>query len=355
MSAKPIKVLVVDDSLFMRAAIKNLLDSRPEFYVIDMAKDGKEAVEKVRSLRPDVVTMDFNMPRKNGVEAVVEIMQQCPTPVLMFSAHTRQGAKETFEALHAGAFDFVTKPAGEVSAQLDGIADELCSKLAAAARSTPRPKQAAPPRTSLRTTRPMSVPTMRTSRTMTAVNPNPRIAFVAISTGGPVALSRVLPQLPASLRVGMVIVQHMPPTFTRALAERLNAESALEVREAVNGDIPCPGVVLIAPGGKHVEIDSNGAIRLVTGPLVHGCRPAADVTMKSAASVYGRRAIGLIMTGMGKDGAEGLLAIKQAGGKTLAQDKASSVIFGMPKAALELDAVDEIVALDDIASKLQLL
>ncbi len=353
MTAQTIKVLVVDDSLFMRAAIKSLLDSRPEFYVVDMAKDGKEAVDKVLSLRPDVVTMDFNMPRKNGVEAIVAIMEQCPTPVLMFSAHTRQGAKETFDALHAGAFDFVTKPAGEVSAQLDGIADELCSKLAAAARSTPRTKPRTPTRTSLRTTRPMSVPTLRSSRTMAAVNPNPRIVFIAISTGGPVALSRVIPQLPASLRVGIVIVQHMPPTFTGALAERLNAESPLQVREAANGDMPCPGLVLVAPGGQHVEFDSSGAIKLVAGPLVHGCRPAADVTMKSAARVYGRRAIGLIMTGMGKDGAEGLLAIKQAGGKTLAQDKASSVIFGMPKAALELDAVDEIVALDDVATKLQ--
>ncbi len=377
MSARPIKVLVVDDSLFMRAAIKKLLDSRPEFHVIDLARDGAEGVEKVCSLRPDVVTMDFNMPRKNGVEAVQEIMERCPTPVLMFSAHTRQGARETFDALHAGAFDFVTKPAGEVSAQLDDIADELCRKLGAAARSTPKPRGTT--RSSLRSTRTVPAPSLRSSRTMKAVSPrrttgsmaavapprttrsmaavsaNPRIVFVGISTGGPVALSKVIPLLPASIRVGIVIVQHMPATFTGALAERLNNESALEVREAKDGDVPCPGLVLIAPGGKHASVDANGLICLTDEPPVHGCRPAADVTMKAAATVYGRRAIGLIMTGMGKDGAEGLLAIKRAGGKTLAQDKESSVIFGMPKAALELDAVDEVVTLSGLAAKLQLL
>jgi two-component system chemotaxis response regulator CheB len=295
--------------------------------------------------------MDFNMPNMNGVEAVRAIMEQQPTPVLMFSAHTRQGARETFDALHAGAIDFVTKPAGEVSSQLDGIADELCRKLVAASRSRlPRaPTTRAP---SLRFMRPITEPSLRRSQTMSAVNPNPRVIFIAVSTGGPVALSRVIPRLPASLRAAVVIVQHMPATFTGALADRLNSESQLEVREARDGDIPCPGLVLIAPGGKHLKVDLNGTLRLADGPPVHGCKPAADFTMKGAAAAYGRRAVGLVMTGMGKDGAEGLRAIKQAGGKTLAQDKESSLIFGMPKAALELDAVDEVVALDGIADKL---
>ncbi len=351
MSTGPLKILVVDDSLYMRSAIKKLLDSRSEFQVIDLAKDGKEAVEKVIALKPDVVTMDFNMPRMNGVEAVRAIMEQRPTPVLMFSAHTRQGARETFDALHAGAIDFVTKPAGEVSSQLDGIADELCRKLVAASRTrlAPVPTARAP---SLRTTRTMTVPSVRRSQAMSAANPNPKIIFIAISTGGPVALSRVIPQLPATLRAGVVIIQHMPATFTGALADRLNSESQLQVREAVDGDIPCPGLVLVAPGGKHLKVDLDGTLRLADGPLVHGCKPAADLTMKSAAAAYGRHAVGLVMTGMGKDGAEGLRTIKQAGGKTFAQDKESSLIFGMPKAALELEAVDEVVALDSIAAKL---
>ncbi len=353
MSSTPLRILVVDDSLFMRAAIKKLLDDRPEFQVIESAKDGKDAVEKVIALKPDVVTMDFNMPRMNGVEAVRAIMEQRPTPVLMFSAHTRQGARETFDALHAGAIDFVTKPAGEVSAQLDGIADELCRKLIAASRSRlPRASAARAPSLRVRTPRPETEPSLRRSQTMSAVNANPKVVFIAISTGGPVALSRVVPQLPASLRAGVVIVQHMPGTFTGALADRLNSESPLQVREAIDGDIPCPGLVLVAPGGKHLKVDLNGTLRLVDGPPVHGCKPAADFTMKGAAAAYGRRAVGLVMTGMGKDGAEGLRAIKQAGGKTFAQDKESSLIFGMPKAALELEAVDEVVALDSIADKL---
>ncbi len=347
----PFKVLVVDDSLFMRSAITKLLDERPDFSVVGTAKDGADAVEQVVALRPDVVTMDFNMPRQNGIDAVRAIMRRCPTPVLMFSAHTTEGAKETFDALHAGAFDFVSKPAGEVSAQLDDIADELCRKLAAAARSTPRST----------TTR----PSLRSSRTMMAVSPssrttatpsaNPRVVFVAISTGGPVALSKIIPELPASLRVGVVIVQHMPATFTKALADRLNSSSQVEVREARDGDVPTPGLVLLAPGGKHLRVDSTCRLRLADGPPIHGCKPAADITMKSAAAAYGRRAIGLIMTGMGKDGAKGLQAIQQAGGTTLAQDKESCTIFGMPKAALELDAVNEVVSLDGIAAKLRLL
>lgn len=367
MEVKPVRVLVVDDSLFMRAAIKRLLDSRPEFLVVDLAKDGHEAVAKVLEHKPDVVTMDFNMPRMNGVEAVREIMRLQPTPVLMFSAHTRQGAKETFDALHAGAIDFVTKPAGEVSAHLDGIADELCRKLSAAARSQPSAPQRAQRPSSLRSSRAMqSQPALNELRTpppsfrptitsTSAAGGLPRVVVIGISTGGPVALSRVIPLLPASLRVAVVIVQHMPEAFTAILAERLSSESQVVVREAVDGDRPKAGTVLIAPGGKHLKVDSSGILRLSDGPLVHGCRPAADVTMKSAALAYHRRAIGVVMTGMGKDGAEGLAAIKAAGGKTFAQDRDSCVIFGMPKAAIDCGAVDEVVTLDDMASKLALL
>ncbi len=346
----PIKVLVVDDSLFMRAAIKKLLDSQPDFQVLDTAKNGREAVEKVISLRPDVVTMDFNMPEMNGAEAVLAIMKVAPTPVLMFSAHTRQGAKETFEALDAGAVDFVSKPSGEVSAQLDTIAQELCHKLRNASRS--RPKLHAPITIQPSTKR----PSLRVSRTMMAVSDTgPRVVVIAISTGGPVALSRFIPQLPASLRVAVIVVQHMPSAFTALLAERLNGESKVPVREAKEGDVPTAGTVLIAPGDKHLMLDALGTIRLNSGPPVHGCRPAADITMKSAAAALGRRAVGIVMTGMGKDGAQGLLAIKNAMGKTFAQDKASSVIYGMPKAALDLGAVDEIIPLDEIPNTLQLL
>jgi len=337
------RVLIVDDSLFMRAAIAKTLATGP-FEVVGQAKDGKDALAKIAQLHPDVVTMDFNMPGMNGVETVRAIMQQRPTPVVMFSAHTKQGARETFDALAAGAVDFVAKPSGEVSIDLSAIAEELTRKLTAAASARPRAASTvAPPRTS------GTVPIPRTTLT----GGLPRLCVIAVSTGGPAALSEVVPALPGSLSLAVVIVQHMPAHFTAALAERLDAASRVRVREAAAGDRPMAGGVLIAPGDHHVEFDDTGAIVLGDGPLVNGCRPAADVTMMSAARVYGRRTVAVVMTGMGKDGAAGALAIKHAEGRTIAQDQATSVIYGMPRAALDAGAIDEVVPLGEIASWLR--
>ncbi len=341
MNRRIIRVLIVDDSLFMRASIKRTLETAGGFEVIGQARDGDEAVKKVLELQPDVVTMDYNMPKQNGASAVRAIMRQRPTPIIMFSAHTRQGARETFEALAAGAVDFVTKPAGEVSADLSAVSEQLVHKLTGAAMSRPR---AIAPITADKSSRPIHA---------TLPPTGPRLAIIAISTGGPAALSRVIPSLPSSLRLAVLVVQHMPAQFTAALAERLDQLSALRVQEAKTGDMPRPGLVLIAPGGKHVEFDDRGAIVLTDGPPVHGCRPAADPTMKAAAQTYGRRAIAVVMTGMGRDGAEGLRAIKNADGRTMAQDEATSVIFGMPKAAINTGCVDEVSPLDDIAGRLR--
>ncbi len=339
---KRVRVLVVDDSLFMRAAITKTLSAGP-FEVVGQAKNGAEALAQVGKLAPDVITMDFNMPGMNGAETVRALMQQRPTPVVMFSAHTQKGAKETFDALAAGAVDFVTKPAGEVSVDLSKIADELTRKLIAASVAKPRAAVAVAP-----------------SRTSSAGIPRatltgglPRLCVIAVSTGGPAALSEVIPALPAELRLALVVVQHMPAGFTAALAERLDAASRVSVREAQNGDRPLAGGVLIAPGDRHLEFDERGMVQLTDGPQVNGCRPAADVTMISAAKVYGRRTLGLVMTGMGKDGAAGALAIKKVEGKTCAQDQLSSVIYGMPKAAVEAGAIDEVLPLADIASWLR--
>jgi two-component system, chemotaxis family, protein-glutamate methylesterase/glutaminase len=341
---RKIRVMIVDDSLFMRAAIAKTLGAGP-FEIVGQAKDGADALAQIGRIQPDVVTMDFNMPGMNGADAVRALMQQRPTPVVMFSAHTRQGARETFDALAAGAVDFVTKPAGEVSVDLSKITEELMRKVVAAAQSRPRP---------------VAIPAARpapakatTPGTTTLPGGLPRLCVIAVSTGGPAALSEVIPALPADLRLALVVVQHMPAGFTAALAERLDAASNVAVREARSGDRPMPGVVLIAPGDRHVELDERGAIALADGPLVNGCRPAADVTMLSAAKVYGRRALGVVMTGMGKDGTAGALAIKQAGGKTLAQDSETCVIYGMPKAAIEAGAIDQIAALADIAAWLR--
>ena len=349
-STRKIRVLIVDDSLFMRAAIAKALAAGP-FEIVGQAKDGGDALAQIARLAPDVVTMDFNMPGMTGADTVRQVMQQRPTPVVMFSAHTKQGAKETFDALAAGAVDFVTKPAGEVSVDLSKIADELIRKLIVAAQA--RPRAATPPVPS----RPSgSFPALRaqSSTSIPAMsNALSRLCVIGISTGGPAALSELVPALVPDLRVAVIIVQHMPGGFTGPLAERLDAMSRIIVREARAGDRPTPGTVLIAPGDRHLELDDRGLVTLTDGPLVNGCRPAADVTMLSAARTYGRRALAIVMTGMGRDGAAGALAIKRADGKTLAQDQATSVIFGMPKAAIDAGAIDEIAALGDIATWLR--
>ncbi|MFO0548800.1 MAG: chemotaxis response regulator protein-glutamate methylesterase [Polyangiaceae bacterium] len=349
-----IRVLVVDDSSFMRAAIARTLTATGRFEVVGQARDGADALAKVQALTPDVVTMDFNMPGQTGADAVREIMRVKPTPVVMFSAHTQKGARETFDALGAGAVDFVTKPAGEVSADLSRVQDELTQKLVAAASSRPRSMQRAGTSRPQKTPAPDSTPNRRAPEpAATAVLS--KLCVVAVSTGGPAALSRLIPALPADTRHAVVVVQHMPEHFTSSLAERLDAESLVRVREARAGDRPRPGLVLIAPGDRHLEFDDRGLVVLHDGPLVHGCRPAADLTMTSAAKVYGRRACAIVMTGMGRDGAQGALAIRRADGRTLAQDETTSVIFGMPKAAIDAGAIEEVAPLDELAPRLRYL
>jgi two-component system chemotaxis response regulator CheB len=334
-----VRVVIVDDSLFMRAAIKKLLTSDARFDVVGEAKDGRDAVEKVQALRPDVCTMDFNMPNLDGAGAVREIMRIHPTPVVMLSAHTREGAKETFEALAAGAVDFLAKPSGEVSAEMAKVGVALREKVAAAAHARPMPMIHAP--------RPAAQPRITTPRAVGIVGP--KIVVVGISTGGPAALGRFLPRFPADTSLALVIVQHLPAGFTAALAERLDGMCAIRVREAADGDRPEAGLALVAPGDRHLEVLPDGTLRTNEDPEVNGVRPSADVTMLAAAAVFGRRAVGVVMTGMGKDGAEGMRAIKAAGGATLVQDEASSVIWGMPRACVEAGCADRVVPLDALA------
>jgi len=338
-----LRVLITDDSMFMRAAVRRLLEKDGRFEIIGEGKDGRDAVGKVLALKPDVCTMDYNMPILDGVAAVREIMRQRPTPVVMLSAHTREGARETFEALAAGAVDFVTKPAGEVSTDLGPVGDKLVAKLLAAAHAQPLTMGVvtAAPRASITATRAV------------VMGGGARVAIVGISTGGPAALGQLLPCFPGDTSLALVIVQHLPAGFTAALAERLDGICAIRVREAKEGDRPEPGLALIAPGDQHLQFDEHGLVHIVEGPEVNGVRPAADVTMLSGARAFGRRAIGVVMTGMGKDGAAGLTAIKQAGGATLAQDEASSVIWGMPRAAVETGCVDHVVALEKLADAIR--
>lgn len=347
-----LRVVVADDSAFMRGAISRLVSSDERFEVVGQARDGEEAVRLAAELSPDVMTMDFNMPGLDGAAATRAILAKRSVGIVMISAHTAAGARETLEALSAGAFDFVTKPGGEVSAQIATRRDEILAKLVAASRArvgasldTPSPPSVRP-----------RVITGNLSTGPRASAPLPaglRLVVIASSTGGPAALERVVSKLTARPNVALVLVQHLPEGYTMALAERLGALSPLRVREAEDGARPEAGLLLVARGGRHLELDRGGAVRLSDAPPMHGVRPAADVTMKSAAAAFGPRTLGVVMTGMGRDGAMGLATIKAAGGVTVAQDQATSTVYGMPRAAVELGVVDHVVPLGELAATIE--
>ncbi len=339
-----IKVMIVDDSLFMRGAIKKILESDKHFEVVGQASDGAMAVQRVAKLNPDVITMDFNMPIMNGVEAVRRIMAQHPTPIVMLSAHTTEGARETIEALEHGAVDFITKPSGEVSSDISRVGPELFMRLLNACKAKVK-KESHPKADKQKRLQQLTAPKQKVL--------GRRVLLVGVSTGGPAALAGFLPSLPRVTDLGIVIVQHMPPTFTAALAKRLDSLCRIHVAEARDGDMIREGTALIAPGGFHLEFGNEGTVKLTRSSPINGCRPSVDVTMKSASKIFNRNLIGLIMTGMGKDGAEGMEAIKKAGGRTIVQDRESCVIFGMPKACIDKGIVDEIVSLDSLADALK--
>ncbi|MEB2312795.1 MAG: chemotaxis-specific protein-glutamate methyltransferase CheB [Sorangiineae bacterium] len=337
-----LRVLVVDDSAFMRGAVARVIESDSRFVVAGQARDGREAVALAAKLRPDLITMDFNMPELNGAEATRAILAARAVPIVMLSAHTSDGATATVEALAAGAVDFVEKPDGEVSANLSSIKEALLAKLAlaAGARVLPAPTAAS--------AGPPSEPASKRLRAAPrAMPPGLRLVVIASSTGGPAALVRVLPRL--ELRgAALVIVQHMPAGYTAALAEQLAEKARFPVREARAGDALEPGRALVAPGDRHLVIERSGRISLSDSPLVHGVRPAADVTLKGAALAFGARAVGVVLTGMGRDGALGLAAMRAAGARTVAQSSETCTVYGMPKAAVELGVVDDVAPLDRI-------
>ncbi len=338
---RKLRVLVVDDSAFMRTAVTRLLSADDRFEVVGQATDGQAAVNSALALSPDLITMDFNMPGLNGAEATRAILAERAVPILMLSAHTKEGAAATVQALAAGAVDFVEKPAGEVSANLSGIRDALIDKLLAAAGANVTVSRAP---VSVSVSTPSS--SRRTARqTMPA---GLRVVVVACSTGGPAALVRLLETLALGDNASLVIVQHMSAGFTAALADQLAERARFPVREAERDDEVLAGRALVAPGGFHLVLERNGRVALSDTPPLHGVRPAADVTLKSAALAYGARTLGVVLTGMGRDGATGLAAVKAAGGRTIAQDRATSTVYGMPKAATELGVVDEVLALSDM-------
>ena len=330
---KKIKVLVVDDSAFMRKLLREILSSDPDIEVIDVARNGKEAVEKVNLLDPDVVTMDVEMPVMTGIQAVEAIMKQKPTPIIMVSAYTVENASITFEALDRGALDFITKPGGPISIRLKDVKEKIIEKVKAVSHVNVK---------ALR-------PPLKRRETLEALPGDmDKLVVIASSTGGPKALSYIIPRLPGDIRAGILVVQHMPEGFTKPFAERLDKLSKLTVKEAEEGERISSSVAYIAPSGYHMKIGEEWIINLTKDAPMHGVRPAADITMLSAASVSGKRTIGVVLTGMGKDGSMGVREIKARGGVVIAQDKKTSVIFGMPKAAIDTGCVDEILPLEDI-------
>jgi two-component system chemotaxis response regulator CheB len=346
MSAQPVRVLVVDDSALMRKLIPQILETDNSIQVVGTAMDGNFGLKKIDELKPQVITLDLEMPGMGGLDMLKEIMRRHRIPVIVVSSHSTQGASVTLKALSLGAFDFVSKPS-DVSSRMPEVAQELIAKIKAAAQSRGIPIHAA-------TDFPVPVP--RPKGKPGEKRAPTKIVAIGISTGGPQSLQYLLAQLPADFPGCIVVVQHMPEGFTEMFARRLDECCSLNVKEAQSGDLLLAGRVLICPGSRHMKLKRLplGDIAILSDdPRVNGHRPSADVMFKSVAEEFGQRALGLLMTGMGEDGAHGLGLIKAAGGLTIAQGEQSCVVFGMPKAAIERGHAMRVVELEALASTLQ--
>ncbi len=342
----PIRVLVVDDSIVVRKIVTDVLSQDPGIEVVGTAVNGKLAVTKLEQLKPDLVTMDIEMPEMNGIEAVRAIRAaRSRVPIIMFSTLTERGASATLDALSAGANDYVTKPAnvGSVAQSMESVREQLIPKIKALLG---RPVSTGPVRVA------PALPPARPAPPRTAPVEKPAILVIGSSTGGPEALAKVLPALPASLPVPVLLVQHMPPVFTRQFAQRLDRLCALRVVEAVDGTPLAPGTVHLAPGDHHLTIRSGArgnATMLTQGPPENFCRPAVDPLFRSAVEAHRGAVLAVVLTGMGSDGKLGAARIREAGGSVVVQDQATSVVWGMPGAVASAGLADEILPLDRIA------
>lgn len=380
-----VSVLVVDDSGFFRKRLTEILTSSGEIKVVGAATNGREGVELAEKLRPDVITMDYEMPVMDGISAVREIMRKHPTPVLMFSSLTYEGARVTLDALEAGAVDFLPKNFEEIARDNSQLQKILIDRILDVARSRPGNRPVAPARPE------PSVPASRAPGTPVRPRPDitprqlpdtpspaapagspsdvesPRrharrgaakhyaVVGIGTSTGGPVALQRVLTALPATFPAPIVLVQHMPASFTPAFAERLNKLCRIEVRQAQDGDVLRPGLALLAPGGKQMMVENRGGqarIRILPGDERLNYKPCVDVTFGSLARSFPGKTLGVILTGMGSDGKEGCRMMKQSGSDVWSQDEKSSVIYGMPMAVAKAGLTDDVLSLDEIGPRL---
>jgi two-component system, chemotaxis family, protein-glutamate methylesterase/glutaminase len=340
-----VRVLVVDDSALMRKLIPLILERDPDIEVVGTAMDGAFALKKIAELQPDVVTLDLEMPRMDGIETLRTIMRNVPLPVIVFSTHSKEGAYSTFKALALGAIDFVAKPKNAAAGNLDPVARQLAEKIKVA-------KRAGGPKVLPKVELEVATPPKKRARI--AVAPS-RIIAIGISTGGPNALQFVLSQIPADFPASLVIVQHMPEGFTDMFARRLDECCALEVQEAKSGDLLLAGRVLICPGNRHMMVrrmPRGEMVVLSDGPPINGHRPSVDVLFHSVAQEFAMSAVGVLMTGMGDDGAEGLGAIRAAGGVTIAQSEETCVVSGMPRAAILKGYANKVLPLDGMAAYL---
>jgi two-component system chemotaxis response regulator CheB len=341
---KKIRVLVVDDSKYVTVTITKKLQADPDIEVVGSAGNGIEAIEKVKSLRPDVVTMDVVMPEMDGIAALEKIMEECPTPVVMLSALTSENAETTIRALQLGAVDFYLKPSAIRPVGTGPEDDELIIKIKTAAASRINRKESMP-----------EMPAGRASDGRPSLDKRTKfnkLVVIGSSTGGPRALMQVIPFIPEDIPAAILIVQHMPPVFTRSLAERIAQASKIEVMEAREGSVIARGRALLAPGDFHMVLNDKHCIVLNQEPPNLGVRPSVDPTMRSAAAIFGSSVLGVILTGMGMDGTQGAGAIKAKGGRIFAQDEATCAVYGMPQAVYKAGYVDKVYPIHRIAQKI---
>lgn len=358
----PVKVLVVDDSGFFRRRVSEILSADPNIQVVGTATNGREAIDQALALKPDVITMDYEMPMMDGITAVRHIMQRCPTPVLMFSSLTHEGARVTLDALDAGAVDYLPKNFEDISRNPEKVKQLLCEKVHTIARSNRRyssfsPSPAAPAASPTSSAPARPAPAAPAPTAPTGGSPAPKrkaykLVAIGTSTGGPVALQRVLTQLPGNFPAPIVLIQHMPAAFTKAFAERLDKLCRISVKEAEDGDMLRPGLALLAPGGKQMMVDPRGVVKILPGDERLNYKPCVDITFGSAAKSFNDKVLAVVLTGMGADGREGARMLKQSGSQVWAQDEASCVIYGMPMAVAKANLADAIYGLDDIGRHL---
>ncbi len=341
-----IKVMIVDDSALIRKLLSDILSLDKSIEVVGIARNGRDALDKIERFKPDVITLDVEMPIMDGLTALKKIVAKHKIPVIMISTLTQKGADLTLKALEEGAVDFLHKPTDIFTLNQSKIREDIIGKVKAAAKASVKDVEPYRPTKKIKNKRTFNINRQKSFNTILAIG---------TSTGGPRALQTILPEIPADIDAAIVIVQHMPPKFTKSLANRLNDTCDINVKEAEEGDILEKGWVYIAPGDYHMRVlreNANLVIRLNQEPQVMGLRPTVDILMESVAKINNYSKVGIILTGMGSDGARGIIEMKKAKAFTISQDEETSVVYGMPKAAIETDCIDEVLPLNRIANKI---